>query len=64
MAPQQQKAELLRGYKIGPHPELPTVALIQLDTDNTKYFFLATREILTKLSSEFSKRAAALEPMH
>lgn len=57
MTEERLKAELLRGYKIFPLPNSPTLRVLRLDTENEQHWVLVTKEILQMLSDELAKQA-------
>jgi len=63
MALEQQKAELLRGYKIFPVLHDPTLRVLRLDTENEQHWVLVTKQILQMLSDELASQAAKIETM-
>jgi len=58
---QEVKAELMTGYRFFPLQNNPNLAVLRLDTENEKHWFLASKEILHELSAELEKNALQLE---
>ncbi len=61
MTLEQQKAEMLRGYRFFPHPDMPTVGILRLDTDTENHFVLVTKQGLQHLADACLKHADDLE---
>ncbi len=55
---ESQKAELLRGYKVFPMPNNPS---LRVDTENEAHWVLVTKEILLMLADELVKQAKKME---
>jgi hypothetical protein len=54
---EQVKAELLRGYKIFPLPDSPTLRVLRLDTETEKHWVLVTKQLLLMLSDALREEA-------
>ena len=61
MADQQQKAEMLRGYKFFHHPDMPTVGILRLDTENEQHWMMVTKQTLRLLSDALANHAEELQ---
>ena len=55
-----QKAEMLRGYRFFHHPDMPTVGILRLDTENDHHFVMVTKQGLRHLSDACLKHAEDL----
>ena len=61
MPMESQKAEMLRGYKFFHHPDMPTVGILRLDTDNEQHFVMVTKKHLEALAEAAMKHSKDLE---
>ncbi len=61
MSLENQKAELLRGYKFFHHPSMPTLGILRLDTENEQHWVAVTKQLLLHLSETCLKHADELE---
>ena len=61
--PDEQTAELLRGYKIFDPPDMPTLRVLRLDTEHSNWFCLVSREILVQFANEMATQAQKIEPI-
>jgi hypothetical protein len=60
---EHRKAEMLRGYKFFHHPDLPTIGILRLDTDNEKHFVMVTKKLLQALAEAATKHAEELKEL-
>jgi len=60
MTEESLKAEQLQGYQFFRHPDLPTVGVLRLDTENENHFVLVTKESLQELAKACLQHAKEL----
>ena len=61
MTLEHQKAEMLRGYMFFHHPDMPTVGILRLDTENHQHFVMVTKKGLQNLADACLKHADELQ---
>jgi len=61
MTEERLKAEMLKGYHFFHHPDLPTVGILRLDTENENHFVMVTKEGLQHLAEACLKHADDLK---
>jgi hypothetical protein len=58
MSEELREAHPLLGFRIGPRPDTPSVAVIEFQTSKGKFYFAVTKEILEALAEEFGDTAS------
>ena len=57
------KAEQLLGYKFFHHPNITTVGILRLDTENEQHWVMVNRKTLLMLSDALKQHADELEAL-
>ncbi|HEB26235.1 MAG TPA: hypothetical protein ENI05_00460 [Porticoccus sp.] len=61
MALEHMKAEMLLGYQFFPHPDMATLGVLRLDTENEQHWVLVTKQSLRELAKACTKHLGDLE---
>ncbi len=60
MTDEPVKAEMLKSYQFFKLPDMPTVGILRLETENENHFVMVTKGGLRKLAEACSKHADEL----